>query len=92
MDKAHLREFIGTTPIALAGCSRIDLTVARLARFVLSGLQHYVICGRPFGTADFVGGLERLLGQLIASSMPGRQPECDDGEQIIFYLALMSLY
>ena len=30
--------------------------------------------GRPFGTAEFVTGLERLLGRPIARRAPGRKP------------------
>jgi hypothetical protein len=30
--------------------------------------------GRPLGTADFVTGLERLLGRPIARRAPGRKP------------------
>ncbi len=30
--------------------------------------------GRPLGTADFIAGLERLLGRRIARRAPGRKP------------------
>jgi putative transposase len=30
--------------------------------------------GRPLGTAEFVAGLERLLGRPIARRAPGRKP------------------
>src|SRR5271169_5607814 len=37
--------------------------------------------GRPLGTADFVTGLERLLGRPIARRAPGRKPTASvDGE------------
>jgi hypothetical protein len=39
--------------------------------------------GRPLGTAEFVTGLERLLGRPIARRSPGPKPaNCVDGEQL----------
>jgi putative transposase len=39
--------------------------------------------GRPLGTADFVTGLERLLGRTIARRAPGRKPTASvTGEQL----------
>ncbi len=39
--------------------------------------------GRPLGTADFVTGLERLLGRPIARRAPGRKPTASvDGVQL----------
>ena len=39
--------------------------------------------GRPLGTADFVTGLERLLGRPIARRAPGRKPAASvDGVQL----------
>ena len=31
--------------------------------------------GRPLGTADFIAGLERVLGRPIARRAPGRRPK-----------------
>jgi putative transposase len=39
--------------------------------------------GRPLGTADFVTGLEQLLGRTIAHRAPGRKPTASiTGEQL----------
>jgi putative transposase len=39
--------------------------------------------GRPLGTAEFVDGLERLLGRPIARRAPGRKPTASViGEQL----------
>jgi len=37
--------------------------------------------GRPLATAEFVAGLERLLGRPIARRAPGRKPKSSDAEQ-----------
>ena len=37
--------------------------------------------GRPVGAADFVAGLERLLGRPIARRAPGRRPRALSPEQ-----------
>jgi putative transposase len=40
--------------------------------------------GRPLGTADFIEGLERILGRKIARQTLGRKPRREDdfGEQL----------
>ena len=38
--------------------------------------------GRPVGTADFIAGLERVLGRAIARRAPGRRPAGVDATQI----------
>jgi hypothetical protein len=42
------------------------------ARF--AGLRAAEQTGRPLGTADFIAGLERILGCPIARRAPGRKP------------------
>ena len=37
--------------------------------------------GRPLGTAEFIEGLERVLGRRIARRAPGRKPAQETGEQ-----------
>ena len=37
--------------------------------------------GRPLGTADFIEGLERILGRPIARRAPGRKPKQPPGDQ-----------
>ena len=38
--------------------------------------------GRPLGTADFIAGLERVLGRQVARRAPGRKPaNREEGEQ-----------
>lgn len=37
--------------------------------------------GRPLGTADFIAGLERILGRPIARRAPGRKPKQAPGDQ-----------
>jgi hypothetical protein len=38
--------------------------------------------GRPIGSADFVKGLERILGRRVARRAPGRKPsKLPDGQQ-----------
>jgi hypothetical protein len=37
--------------------------------------------GRPLATAEFVAGLERLLGRTIARRAPGRKPKPDLAQQ-----------
>ena len=37
--------------------------------------------GRPLGNADFIAGLERLLGRTIARRAPGRKPGAADAAQ-----------
>lgn len=37
--------------------------------------------GRPLGNADFIAGLERLLGRAIARRAPGRKPAVPDAAQ-----------
>jgi putative transposase len=38
--------------------------------------------GRPVGNADFIAGLERLLGRSIARRAPGRKPAVDPDSQL----------
>jgi hypothetical protein len=38
-----------------------------------SDLRHAEATGRPLGTAEFVNGLESLLGRKIARRVPGRK-------------------
>jgi len=38
--------------------------------------------GRPLGNADFIAGLERLLGRRIARRAPGRKPRVVAEEQL----------
>jgi len=39
--------------------------------------------GRPLGTADFIEGLERLLGRNIARRAPGRKPARNPGPTLL---------
>ena len=48
--------------------------------------------GRPLGTADFIEGLERVLGRRIARRAPGRKPAQRDAEQPRMLRAWKSLF
>ena len=37
--------------------------------------------GRPLGNADFIAGLERILGRPLAKRAPGRKPKARDDKQ-----------
>lgn len=45
-----------------------------LAYAAFAALRGTETTGRPLGNADFIAGLERLLGRPIARRAPGRKP------------------
>jgi putative transposase len=46
--------------------------------------------GRPLGSADFIGELERRIGRQLRKQKPGRKSsDIDGGEQLEFGLATM---
>ena len=58
------------------------------ARLLLSGeensfdaLRAFEATGRPLGNAEFIAGLERLLGWRLSKRAPGRKPRLHDDRQ-----------
>ena len=39
--------------------------------------------GRPLGTAEFITGLERVLGRTIAQRAPGRKPKVEADQPVL---------
>ena len=48
--------------------------------------------GRPVGNADFIAGLEKLLGRPIARRAPGRKPATNPAPQLNLGLGIVSTY
>ncbi len=41
--------------------------------------------GRPLGNAEFIAGLEKILGRAVARRAPGRKPEHDEEEEPLLF-------
>jgi len=48
-------------------------------RIIVPGLPHHV------GNAEFIAGLERILGRRFAKRAPGRKPRSRDDKQIVLF-------
>jgi hypothetical protein len=51
-----------------------DLYRGEAGEAAFAALRSAETTGRPLGNADFIEGLERLLGRPIARRAPGRKP------------------
>jgi len=91
MDEAHLIaavRYVAMNPVRARTVTPVLERVGSFASLIegdaespaFSAIRAAETTGRPLGAADFVDGLERVLGRRIARRSPGRKPAQPESE------------